>query len=183
MGKRRNRRARKSAAWKSNPYFGGKKRRSRRSAPAAVQNSRRRHRNPGPDFGNLATALAYGAAGYAVSKGLAVVADKYLPSTVPYRTLIGSSVAAVAAGWAAQTVLKDKPRQSAAAVVGAVIPVAEELIAITPLGPMIGVYEGANVPGLPSPAPDGTTAGMSAALSAALNDSDDAPTWSANSVI
>jgi hypothetical protein len=156
-----------------------KSRRTRRSA--RLGNPRRARRffgrrsrsffhNPAPGVSGLVTALAWGGAGYAGSKALAVLADTYLPPTVPYRTLIGSGLAGAGAAWIAGTVLKGKAASAAAVTVGAMIPLAEELIAMTPVGPMIGVYEGANVPALPSPAPEGTTPAMSAALSAALSE-------------
>ncbi len=145
--------------------------RNRRSRRGMGLFNRRHHRNPA--LGDLTTALLAGGAGYVVSKGFAVLADNYLPAMVPERAMIGSGLAAVGTVWLGETFLKDRPRISAAASVGAMIPLAEEIIKKTPLGPMIGLYE--TSPDLPGsgaaamlPAPGGVSAALAAALGADL---------------
>ena len=129
----------------------------------------RRHRNP-PPLADLGGALLWGGAGYAASKGLGVLFDKYAPQSIPHRTMIGTAVAAGGAAWIASTSLKLPEKAAPAVVVGAMIPLAEELIALTPIGPMIGVYDAGNIPGLPSSSQSPT---MQAALEAALQDNDE----------
>jgi hypothetical protein len=149
--------------------------------------NRRRFGNP-PDLGGLAQSLLGGAAGYIAAKFVAMAAEQYLPPSIPYPGLVGAGASAIAAAWAGETVLKGKPKLSAAVAVGATIPLAEEIIKMTPLGPRLGMFQTA--PGAPSggaaslPAPGGVdgdlAASLGAGLSSRLSDADDGHRyWSA----
>lgn len=159
---RRNARRARRASRHANPVS-----RSRRRNSFSL--FKRRHANPALE--GLASSLIAGGAGYVISKGISVWADQYLPASVPQPALIGAGVSAVAAVFVSEKFLQGRPRVAAAVQVGAMIPVAEELIKMTPLGPMLGLYESA--PSAPSagassaalPAPGGVSASLAASLS------------------
>lgn len=167
--------------------------RRHRRRSARLGNPRRHHRhhrhhnrrrggfrlfNPEPETKNvlegLAAALLAGTAGYIASKGVGMLADNYLPQSVPYRSLIGTGGAAVVAALIGEKLLKSRPKVAAGVAVGAMIPVGEELIAMTPLGPMLGILPSeASVGSSPGaaalPAPGGVSAGLMASLAANLH--------------
>lgn len=165
----KNRRHTRRAARLANPRRHRKHHNRKRRGMFRLFN-KRRHRNP--DISGLTQALLAGAAGYIAAKGFGMFADRYLPPSVPYRSFVGTGLSAVAAVALAETFLKNKPKVSAAVSVGAVMPLAEEFIKMTPLGPMIGLYrDGYDAPsgGASLPAPGGVDEDLAASLGAGLS--------------
>ena len=168
----KNRRHKRSALRLGNPRRHHKNRRKSRKMFRLF--NRRRHRNPA--LGELAMALLAGAGGYVGSKLIGNFAEKYLPASVPQREIVGTGLSALAAAWVAETALANRPKVAAAVAVGAMIPLAEEVLRMTPVGPMIGLFERA--PGSPMagpaaealPAPGGIEASLAERLAANLND-------------
>lgn len=171
---RRHHRRHKASASLGNP------RKARRSGRrAANRRSRRggfslfnprRHMNPALE--GMAASLLAGGAGYILSKVIGNLADQYLPESIPQKALVGTGVSAVAAAFIAEKYLKDRPKVAAGVTVGTMMPLFEEILKMTPLGPYIGLYESAPM-GAGSgvlPAPGGVSASLAANLSAALSD-------------
>ena len=125
-----------------------------------------------PALEGLAASLLAGGAGYVASKLIGNFADLYLPESVPYRPIIGTGLSAVVAAFAAERFLKDRPKVAAGVTVGAMIPLVEQIVAMTSFGPSIGLYaqssDGGSAPMLP--APGGMGANLAAALSASLSE-------------
>lgn len=133
--------------------------------------------NPGPDVvragESLAAALFAGAAGYVAAKGIGIAAEMYLPDSIPQKALVGTGLSSVAAAFLASKFLKGRPKMAAGVITGATIPLAEELIAMTPLGPAIGLIPAEASAPSALPAPGGVSAALAARLSATLRDSGD----------
>jgi hypothetical protein len=163
------RRHRRAAARLGNP---GRKHSHRR---AGSRRARRGWRlfNPGPDVVHasegLAAAMLAGGAGYVASKLVGIAADTWLPQTVPYRSLIGTAGAAIITAIGAEKFMKSRPKVAGAMTVGATIPVVEEVLAMTPVGPYIGVVSSESADGSPAALPSpGMGASLRANLRAAL---------------
>lgn len=177
MAKKR-RRSNRRAARRAVARLGNPSRKHRKHS-RRHRNSSKRWFNPGPNMTpaleGLAASMLAGGMGYVASKGIGIVADKYLPDSVPYRGLIGTGVAAVVAAFGAQKFLKGRPKMAAGVTVGAMIPVVEEIISMTPLGGYIGLYPADGSGAAPSalPAPGGVSASLAASLGASLGDHGD----------
>jgi hypothetical protein len=164
----------------STSKLGNRKRGRRRGGMFTKLFNSRRHRNPAPpSLEGLAVSVVSGTVGYLATKGVGKLTDRYMPEHFfierpIYRELLGTGVSAFLAVWAAQTILADKPRISAAVTVGALMPVGELAIRMSPLGPHLGMFEpGCDMmlptdPGYMLPAPGGINASLNAKLEAAL---------------
>lgn len=140
--------------------------------------------NPGPQaqsvVESLTAALLAGGAGYIASKAIGIAAENYLPDSIPQKALVGTAASGIAAAILADKFLKSRPKLAAGITVGAMIPLAEELIAMTPVGAYIGIVSDSGSAPSALPAPGGMSAALAARLGAHLsaNPHDEDVNWS-----